>query len=706
MNTLRFFSLSLALVMATAFGVDKRAFSDDTPASASVKEQVLLDVLRSEAPKAEKAITCKNLAIYGSSESVAELAKLLTDPQLASWARIALEVIPGPAADQALLAATDELDGLLLVGTINSIGVRRDANAVEKLTARLQDSDAEVASAAAVALGLIGDSASSKSLRQALAAAPADVRSAIAEGCVLCAERSLADGNADDAIAIYDEVRKADVPSQRVLEATRGAILARGQDGIPLLIEQFRSPEKSMFQLALGTAREFPGDRIDQALAEEMVKSDPSRAALIVHAMADRPDTVVLTAITKAAQQGDKHVRVAAIDALKRVGDESCMPALLEIAVDSDADLAQAARETLASLPGEKVDSQLVSQLVDAPRDSSALLIELVGKRRIDAVPELLKFADDSDSDVRHAALVALGETVSLKRLSVLVDRMIKPKYSEDAAVAQLALKSASVRMPDREACAAELALAVEQSSAAAKASLLEILSEVGGSTALQTLASAAESDDPQLQDTASRLLGKWSGIDAAPVLLDLASNAPSEKYQVRALRGYISLARRFAMPEPQRVEMCRKAMDVTERLPEQELALDVLQLHPSRPGLELAMESLRQNALNEKATHAAIVIAQALVRKKDGLANGRLEIVKATYGAGAQQKDVTSVLEKQAGDLPMICLASGNYNTSFGGDPAPGSVKQLNVKYRIDGVPGEATFTENALIIFPLPKR
>ena len=37
-----------------------------------------------------------------------------------------------------------------------------------------------------------------------------------------------------------------------------------------------------------------------------------------------------------------------------------------------------------------------------------------------------------------------------------------------------------------------------------------------------------------------------------------------------------------------------------------------------------------------------------------------KLEIVKAEYGAGATQKDVTGVLQKQAGDLPMITLPAG----------------------------------------------
>src|SRR5215207_2277378 len=62
------------------------------------KEKELLAVLRSDAPSAEKAIACKKLAIDGSGAAAPDLAKLLSDPQLASWARIALEAIPGPEA--------------------------------------------------------------------------------------------------------------------------------------------------------------------------------------------------------------------------------------------------------------------------------------------------------------------------------------------------------------------------------------------------------------------------------------------------------------------------------------------------------------------------------------------------------------------------------------------------------------------------------
>ena len=113
-------------------------------------------MLQSNAPPQEKAIVCKKLAICGNQEAVPALAALLADAKLASWARIALEAIPDQAAGDALRKAAGKLQGRLLVGVINSIGVRRDAKAVDLLTQKLNDAETEVVAAAAVALGRIG----------------------------------------------------------------------------------------------------------------------------------------------------------------------------------------------------------------------------------------------------------------------------------------------------------------------------------------------------------------------------------------------------------------------------------------------------------------------------------------------------------------------------------------------------------------------
>ena len=258
------------------------------------------------------------------------------------------------------------------------------------------------------------------------------------------------------------------------------------------------------------------------------------------------------------------------------------------------------------------------------------------------------------------------------------------------------------------------MASALSKSPPAAKTTLLEIIAEVGGTKALNTLASAAKSNDPNLQDAGSRLLGKWNSVAAAPVLLDLAKTGPAEKYRVRALRGYLGLARKFSMPDAQRAEMCQNAFETTRRTAEHELALDVLKLHPSADGLKIAMNAMKVPDLKDDATNAAMTIAQKIGGKGGdfskllsgaGMDKVKLEIVKAEYGAGKQKKDVTSVLKKQISDLPLITLGSPQYNASFGGDPAPGVPKKLKVQYRINGKSGEASFAENALILLPIPK-
>ena len=157
---------------------------------------------------------------------------------------------------------------------------------------------------------------------------------------------------------------------------------------------------------------------------------------------------------------------------------------------------------------------------------------------------------------------------------------------------------------------------------------------------------------------------------------------------------------------------MCQNAFNATKRISEHRLALDVLKIHPSQEGLKLAINAMTLPGLKNDATAAAMAIAQKVGGKGDvgkllataGLEKVNLEIVKAEYGAGQKTKDVTGILQKRAGKLPLITLTSFSYNPSFGGDPAPGIVKQLKIEYRMNGREGAASFAENALILLPMP--
>ena len=179
-------------------------------------------------------------------------------------------------------------------------------------------------------------------------------------------------------------------------------------------------------------------------------------------------------------------------------------------------------------------------------------------------------------------------------------------------------------------------------------------------------------------------------------------------------MKGYISLARRFAMPDEQRADMCQKAFDLCKDTVEQKLILDVCRIQPSVETLKLAIKFMKVPELKEDATQTTLLIAKNLGTKginvseqlsKAGFEKVKVEIVKAEYGSGATQKDVTEILQKQVGELPLLTLASPTYNASFGGDPLPGSVKLLKVQYKINDKAGEVSFAEDALLVFPIPK-
>jgi hypothetical protein len=102
-----------------------------------------------------KAKACQRLAAVGDESAVPAVAALLSAPRLSHYARTALEPMPGPAADRALRDALGSLDDNLLVGVINSIGWRRDAEALPALAALRHGHDANVAAAATSAISRI-----------------------------------------------------------------------------------------------------------------------------------------------------------------------------------------------------------------------------------------------------------------------------------------------------------------------------------------------------------------------------------------------------------------------------------------------------------------------------------------------------------------------------------------------------------------------
>ncbi len=183
-------------------------------------EARLIAELGSEKPRAAKDAVCRTLKIIGTAASVPALSALLLDEELTHMARYAMESNPAPEAGKALLAALPKANAKTKIGIISSLGVRREAAAVEPLQGLLVSSDPAIAHAAARGLGAIGSLAAAKAL---VTAKPSAVtKAAVADASLECAENLLASGNKAAAKATYEKLL-ASQPSKPVLNAaTRG----------------------------------------------------------------------------------------------------------------------------------------------------------------------------------------------------------------------------------------------------------------------------------------------------------------------------------------------------------------------------------------------------------------------------------------------------------------------------------------------------
>ena len=581
-------------------------------------EPKLIAVLKNpDAPQKEKADACRQLAIIGTKDAVAPLAALLGDEKLSHMARYALEPIRDPAVDEALRAALGELKGMPLVGVIGSVGVRRDAQAVAALANMLQDPDAEVARAAARALGSIGTSEAAAALQGQLATASAVQRLNVCEGLLRCAKTAAAEGQKQNAIAIYDQLRKLDSPHQVRGGALRGAILARGPDGIALLQENLRSDDYILFSAACQTALEMPGPEVTRALAAELNKLPADNKILVIWTLGKRGDATALPALFALAQKGETAIRLEAIRALPQIDHVSAVPALVELLGDPDSKISQAAQDSLAALSGDEADAAIMAMLESGQSNQRLVALELIGRRRMTkSIPVLLKAAKGDDAEVRPAAIRRIGELGSVKDMPALLEVLMAATLREDLDAAERALSAVCIKTDDPQSQAGKLTSLLARAKPEQKACLLRVLIAVGGQEALTAVRAATKDTNAQVSDAAVRALCSWKTAEAAPDLLALAKTSSEPSRKTAALQGYINLVRDESLSTEQKLAMCKQVAELITRTEDKKLLLGALGTVPSPEALAMAMTHVDNQATSAEACFAAVAISQKIVEQ------------------------------------------------------------------------------------------
>ncbi len=403
------------------------------------KEAKLLAVLKSGASQEEKSAACRQLARIATKQSVPTLASLLGDEKLSHMARYAMETIPDPSVDEALRDALATVKGRPLLGVIGSLGVRRDAKAVEAIAKLLAAADAGTAQAAARALGNIGTPQAAKSLEAALVGASGANRVAICEGLFRSAEALRTEGQGPLAQAIYDRLRTLTQAPQPIrVAALRGAILTRGNAGIPLMIAALRGSDRALTAAVARVAMEMPAPEVTAALSAELPKLPAGKQVLLINTLGYRGDASAGPVLLALAAKGPSAVRLAAVHNLTHLGYAPALPLLAELSLTGEADLAAAARSCLGNFPGKDADATILAMLGHNDAKVRSLAVEMIGQRNVaGSTARLLKAAEDAEESVRLQAFKALRQQAGSADLPGVLNVLVKARSSAEVQAAE-----------------------------------------------------------------------------------------------------------------------------------------------------------------------------------------------------------------------------------------------------------------------------
>lgn len=551
------------------------------PAERKEIETLLLAALAApEAAFDSKQFVCRQLVNAGTAASVPALAKLLPDKEMSHMALYALARIQGDEASKALRDAMGTLQGLPLLGVINAVGYRRDAEATPALLKLMANAEADVAGAAVGALGKIGGEEAAKAVAEARGAATGRLRVALDNAVLQCADRFFAEGKKAEAQAIYEKLYAPEEKPHVRAAALRGLIAAGGEKAIDLVMKPFTGDDASLRAAAAGYIRDVPGAEATKAFAAQLPKLTPDQQVLMLDALADRGDAAAASAVAEAAKSTSEKVRAAALRALARVGDAAAVPLLAEAVTRAVAAEADAARYSLNTLNGPKVDEAILAYLAAAaePKTRFELIKSLTARRTASALPALLKAASDDDPGVRQEAFKALGLLADEKTLPGLVGLLVNAKTEGERATLEKAVSTVCGKVKKEEDRDAPLLAALPNAATPAKIALLRTLGKFGGEKPLAAVRAAVKDADPQIQNAAIRALAEWPDGSPADDLLDLVKGAPDETLRIIALRGYV---RTIGLPSERPIgevlKHFQEAMDLAKRPDDKKLILSAM---------------------------------------------------------------------------------------------------------------------------------
>ncbi|MEI7946808.1 MAG: ThuA domain-containing protein [bacterium] len=472
------------------------------------------------------------------------------------------------AADQAALSSANPVDR---ANAAQALGREKDASGVEALGKLLNDSEANVAYAAAEALAEIGSDKAGDALLAALKAGKDAVAGNAAMAC------------AGARCAAFDIKQ-----SQALLEACYAS------KNLPVKYAAFSilaaiAPAK----YASGIEAAFTaGDTQQSIAAVKAVKSSAALTPAAVKALASTKDEAkarIIGALTPhfaqaqvkpilvaALSDESEAVRIAALHAAVVSNNPEAFASMFAATL-KDGEEARVAMLMFASSSSKDVDAFLYEQMKQVASRSKAIEL-LASRHQKELIGRLCDASLYSEKGVNQAAAGAFRVCLQAPDLAKAITFVFSVLPADQRSPLVSALSSVVQQLPGTEKIVQEISTQFATMKPEARADALDILAALQTPEICKLLIDQAKTGDAEYRKAIVRNLAKWNQPMALDALVDVAKGDADRSIKILATRNALSLLDKKDMADPaKKVAVLRTLASSAERDDEKRLIYTAL---------------------------------------------------------------------------------------------------------------------------------
>jgi HEAT repeat protein len=330
----------------------------------------------------------------------------------------------------------------------------------------------------------------------------------------------------------------------------------KSAEAIPVIIEILDTEERRFLSAgfrALGRVSVGGGEQADEAaefLIDYYTNRDPGEnRSVIITAIGATGSSKGVPFLVDIVTNTDERIplRISALDALSKIGDDDGLEAILSCVTTNDPNVRSAAVAALGPFASEAVDRAILDAFRDSYYRSRLAAAQASRERKLVAAVPFLRFRAERDDvpNVRHESILALGAIANEEAIEVL-DNLFSGRRNSDRvriAAAEMLMKNTQGRNFSK------LVAELEEARVRNQTNLYNGLLRVVGETVI-------EGDKTEIENITRRFFASGTVMEKL-YALDMAANNNLTVFRAEIM----------ALSRDRNEGIARKARQIAERL-------------------------------------------------------------------------------------------------------------------------------------------